>query len=100
MAFMQPELVFGSWVQVEGPCGTEWVDADLVGEVEDYTGPAIPIPEPLAAYCENKTATEIKTVDGWGARLSAPGYLDATPWTVFETEEEAQEYLVEQQEDD
>ena len=71
-----------------------------MGEVEDYTGPAITVPEPLATYCENTTTTEIKTVDGWGARLSAPGYLDATAWTVFETEVEAQEYLDEQQEDD
>jgi len=30
---------------------------------------------------------------GWGARLSAPGYLDCTDWSVFDTEREAKEYL-------
>ena len=28
-----------------------------------------------------------------GARLSAPGYLDCTEWSVFDTEQEAEEYL-------
>ena len=87
MSFMQPEIVFGPWVEVDGPSGTEWIDADLVGQVEEYHGSPIPIPEPFATYTENKTATDIKTVQGWGARLSAPGYLDTTPWTVFETED-------------
>jgi len=30
---------------------------------------------------------------GVGARLSAPGYMDCTEWSVFDTEEEAQTYL-------
>ncbi len=32
-------------------------------------------------------------IQGYGARLSAPGYLDCTEWTVFDTPEEAQAYL-------
>lgn len=31
---------------------------------------------------------------GWGARLSAPGYLDCTEWCVLDSEEEAREYLM------
>src|SRR5262245_33279061 len=32
--------------------------------------------------------------DGWGARLSAPGFLDSTDWGgVFATEQEARDYL-------
>ena len=100
MSFMQPQIVFGRWVQVEGNVGTEIIDADLVGEIEPYQGPAIPTPDSLADYCENTQVSEIKVVEGYGARLSAPGYLDCTPWSVFETEEEAQVYLDEQQEDD
>ena len=34
------------------------------------------------------------------AGLSAPGYLDCTPWSVFETEEEAEQYLAEMFGDD
>ena len=37
---------------------------------------------------------------GYGARLSAPGYLDCTEWAVFETEDEAREYLEEMYPDD
>ena len=33
---------------------------------------------------------------GYGARLSAPGYLDCTDWAVFDTEDEAVEYLAEE----
>ena len=32
---------------------------------------------------------------GYGARLSASGYLDCTDWAVFDTREEAEAYLVE-----
>jgi len=93
MSFMEPQLVNGRWIEVSGPTGTEWIEADLVGHVEDYHGPTVDIPEPLEPYCDNRQATDIKVINGWGARLSAPGYLDKTDWTVFETEEEAQEYL-------
>jgi len=100
MAFLEPEIIFGKWVEVDGSCGTEWIEADLVGVVEPYQGPAIPVPEALADYCENRTVTEIKVIEGYGARFSAPGYLDCTPWSVFETEEDAQEYLDEQSDQD
>jgi len=35
----------------------------------------------------------IRRVQGFGARLNAPGYLDCTPWAVFDTRAEAEEYL-------
>lgn len=100
MPFMEPQIVFGRWVQVEGNIGVDVVDADLVGEIEPYQGPAIPVPEALEPYCENGKVTEIKLIEGYGARLSAPGYLDCTPWTVFGSEAEAQQYLDEQADDD
>lgn len=31
----------------------------------------------------------------WLARMSAPGYLDATEWAAFDTREEAEDYLIE-----
>jgi hypothetical protein len=33
--------------------------------------------------------------DWYGARLSAPGYMDATDWSCFDTEEAARQYLAE-----
>ena len=99
MSFMEPQIVFGRWVKIEGDF-TEYVDADLIGEIEPYQGPSILVPEPIADYCENRTTTEIKVIEGYGARFSAPGYMDCTPWTVFKTEDEAQEYLDGQADDD
>ena len=100
MSFMEPEIVFGQWVEIEGEIGTEFIDADLIGDIEPYQGPSIPVPEAIADYCENRTVTEVKIVDGFGARFSAPGYLDRTEWAVFQTEAEAEAYLAEQQDDD
>lgn len=41
----------------------------------------------------------IEIIDGYGARLSAPGYMDCTEWTVFKTQEQAQNYLNETYDD-
>jgi hypothetical protein len=110
---MQPKIVHGQWFEVDGSTGTEWVDAGLIESPEEYLARIEaqheevsggcrydPIPDPLATYCENTRAWTIRLVDGWGARHSAPGYLDATPWSVFETEEEAREYLQDEQADE
>lgn len=53
----------------------------------------------MSNYCEG-TIQEWETIRGYGARLSAPGYLDCTEWTVFETEQEALDYLEEMYEED
>ena len=37
---------------------------------------------------------------GWLARMSAPGYMDCTNWTVHDSEEAAKEYLEEMYGDD
>jgi hypothetical protein len=34
-----------------------------------------------------------ENIKGYGARLSVPGYLDCTEWSVFDTKEEAEKYL-------
>ena len=33
---------------------------------------------------------------GFGARMSAPGYLDCTDWAIFDSQEGAAEYLLDQ----
>src|SRR5262245_42806622 len=101
---MEHQIEFGEWYAVEGPQGNEWIPADIVtGTIDEhfnpyvsgegYINPAIPLPAYLRDYCENTTAWVIAKVRGWGARLSAQGYLDCTEWVVFDTEAEAQEYL-------
>jgi hypothetical protein len=46
----------------------------------------------IQGYVEDTPETW-ENVKGYGARLSAPGYLDCTEWTVFDTTEEAITFL-------
>jgi hypothetical protein len=87
VAFMQRQITQKSkWFQVETSQGTDFIPADIAG-----TNPAI---EDLTDYCEG-IPVSFEVIEGYGARLSAPGYMDCTEWTVFETEKEAQDYLEE-----
>ena len=79
MPFMEPQIAFGKWVQIEGSVGTEVIDAELVGEIEPYHGEAIPIPESLEPFCENGKVTEIRVIEGYGARFSRRATWIARP---------------------
>ena len=70
------------WTEIDGVEGTVWIN-DIITKEEaerDY-------------YCGE--IYEIRTVNGFGARLSAPGYMDCTDWCVFDTAQEAADYLLE-----
>ena len=43
---------------------------------------------------------DVEVIVGYGARLSAPGYMDCTEWSVFDTVSEAEQYLVDTYGDD
>src|SRR6267142_6162114 len=102
MAFMQKQVTGKqAWIRVETSCGTEFVDAVSLGlnlrDSQPKTHSLCPkeLEQAIASlsdYCEG-TIQEWETIRGYGARLSAPGYLDCTEWTVFDTQEEAQTYL-------
>ena len=84
--FMEPQVVLGDWHNLDGATGIQSYPAEyftLDDAIESYTA------------IENHKPWESGTVIGYGARLSAPGYLDCTEWTVFDTELEAIEYLIE-----
>jgi hypothetical protein len=49
----------------------------------------------IQPYVEG-TPQSWENIKGYGARLSAPGYLDCTPFTVFDTQEEAEQYLADE----
>ena len=85
MGFMQRQITRKcSWYQVETSQGTEFIPSELVG-----TNPAI---EDLTDYCEG-IPVSFEAIEGYGVRLSAPGYMDCTEWTGFPTEQEAIEYM-------
>lgn len=91
MPFMQPQIEHGEWYIVEATQGTFAVHA---GWGPTYNTSLMD----LRPYVDGMPIS-YERVTGYGARLSAPGYLDCTDWTVFDTEREAKEYLDELQDD-
>lgn len=93
MGFMEPEVYETDYLEIDGPAGTEIIPCD----VADYhpteamrDGSAtdrFEIPSELADYCENRRAWSIERKHGWVGRMSAPGYMDATPWGASPTKE-------------
>ena len=108
-SFMQRQVTgLENWVSVETTAGTEFVRvADTSLFVRDSQTVTHPMSdedrdatiEKIRPYVEGKPLSW-ENVKGYGARLSAPGYLDCTEWTVFDTEQEAREYLEENYSDD
>jgi hypothetical protein len=109
--FMQPEVDEGDWWMLESQVGygvfpqrefpldealvafgmrqddARWV----VGSTEHLgEDPSFDLQDRADHY-----GVSIEEQHGWGARLQAPGYLDATEWALFDTEREALEYLLE-----
>jgi hypothetical protein len=100
MGFMQEHIEFGTWYAVEGDNGTDYIPADVVdgARADRWISSESPWAiEKLARifgdYTQNREIRSVERVQGYGARLSAPGYMDCTEWAVFETEGEAAQYL-------
>ena len=61
---------------------TEFIDAELVGQVEEYHGTAITISEPLATYARTRKQRKSNSSKGTAHAL-CPGYLDRTSGRCF-----------------
>src|ERR1700722_12984349 len=103
--FMQDQITRKQrWLRVETTHGTEcvnvfdtgmdWPNSDAM--TEDARDSAI---EQLQDYVEGEQQSW-ENVECYGARMRAPGYLDCTEWTVFDSKEEAKQYLTEMYHDD
>lgn len=78
-SFMQPEILHAPFVEIE------MIDGETC---------AIPL-DCFNWFDMSETLKELEIKrNAYGARTHAPGYLDSTEWTVFDTEEEALEYLL------
>lgn len=77
---MYPQVEFGKFYEVETDNGTEYVPFDAAGPIDDM--------DKLSIYCEGKPQS-FNVVEGWGARLDDMTSMDCTPWTLYETEEQA-----------
>jgi hypothetical protein len=90
MAFMQKQVFHGGYFEVDTDMGTEIVPSYLIGRTMDTHV------EAFLNYLEGKPLDDdasIEYQEGWLARLSAPGYMDCTEWSVHKTEQEALAYL-------
>ena len=100
--FMQRQITDSqNWLRVETTRGTEFVsiaDTSLfVRNSETRTHPMSDEDreetiQKIHQYTEGRPQSW-ENIKGYGARLSAPGYLDCTEWTVFDTKQEAETYL-------
>lgn len=98
--FMQPEIWPGDAWEVQANHGeTHIVPAEEIKSslsVEDFA----PYVEGTIDTDDNGNPIATLRRDIWFARLSAPGYLDATDVAIFDTEDEAREYIADTYGDD
>ena len=102
MAHMQPEIYYGDAYDCDTDHGREIVPLELVGIMDDDATPAEQWAR-VSDYLEGKPMdadTPPELVTGWLARMQAPGYLDCTPWAIYDTEAEAREALSDMYGDD
>jgi hypothetical protein len=92
MAFMSYEITRKQdWWKVEDN-GTNFYPCEYFSKAEVYK---------LHDLVEDEDEGElIEQIKGYGARLSAPGYLDCTEWGVYDTKAEAKAALDEMYGDD
>lgn len=103
---MQPDIQQSDYFMVETNHGTEFIPDDVIGRLPfaidfakggsfNIDGPEFPaLVRALSPYVEGTDISEVSPRSGWIARLSAPGYMDCTDWCAFDTEQEAQQYLI------
>ena len=87
---MQKEIYFSkAWV-VDSHWGIQVVPYELCNK------------DGLEDFIDGKIGDhwEIVVKEGWLARMSMPGYMDCTEWTIHDSEEEAEQYLNEYYGDD
>lgn len=91
MAFMEPEvLAKQEWAEIETNNGTSWVPLDVPSASEVASARRGDF-EPLLKYTEGTKVynDQSRFRKGYGVRLSAPGYMDATEWEVYGSKKEA-----------
>ena len=100
---MIPKILKERWIVIDGPMGTEYLPLNVWAENEANQllseflneGKENVFSNWLKDMCENTEAYSLSIKNGFGARLSAPGYMDCTEWSLYETEKEARLYIEE-----
>ncbi len=85
---MKKDIKYDRWFVIDTTHGTVVIPQDYIGKTLHITA------SDVSDYIEGKFLG-FEVVDGYGARMSMPGYLDCTEWTVFDSEEKADQFLCE-----
>ncbi len=91
MAFMTPEITAKQdWAGVETSAGFWWIPFDVLTKSEAESARRGEF-EPLLKYTEGNRVYDSNSSikSGYGVRLSARGYMDATDWEVYGSKKEA-----------
>lgn len=105
MATMIPEYRCGGWFNVETTEGGDSIPDDLIlakGEtgadvpaiLDEYPTKGREFLSRFEPFLSGSMEGLPEWVHGWGVRLSMPGYTDCTPWAVFDSKQEARDYVV------
>ena len=94
---MQSQIIYDRWFEVDTKQGTFFVQQYLIGKTTRPSKATLLQYVPVFGISD---IYSVSLVDGYGARLSMPGYLDCTDWTVFETKEQAERYISDLRNDD
>lgn len=110
MKLRREDVVPGVGYEIDTNAGTWFVDVDdvdggkcaesLPAGLELDTWALAQLEKDYLQYTEGSLLEGLSVREGYGARLSAPGYINCTDWTVFDTEQEANDYLEEMYGDD
>ena len=84
---MQRQVVYGRWIEIDGEKGIAAVLFDDVFTSQN-SKTFTPSKSDVADYYHGRKIYDISIRDGWGARLSAPSYMDCTEWVVYDSENE------------
>jgi hypothetical protein len=95
---LKPDIVYDDWwcVELEAACASVSDDTNIYYPNSFFTVKSVV----ELLNDEGITSGAVSLKSGWGARLSAPGHLDGTTWELFDTEDEAKKYLMEEFGDD
>lgn len=103
MSFMEHDYTsLTTWIVIDGTNGITYLEADTFPEIQRAInlGNDSEAEELAIDYYDGHQIFSVELAEGYGARTSAPGYLDCTEWSVFDTLEAAREYLNEYYPDD
>jgi hypothetical protein len=82
-AFMTPELIFSQWVLADGGNnGSVYVPMDCWESFDENGNPTNVEDVFTESSVLHAGKYAVETIEGYGARMSASGYLDCTEWMV------------------